>query len=177
MQDGSTSIRVWDPFVRFFHWSLVLSYAAAWASAEEFESLHEQTGYFVLTLIGLRLVWGLIGSRHARFSDFVSGPASVRDYLRSLRSGRPRHYDGHNPAGGWMVLGLLAGLVATGVTGVAMGGGEHELWEEIHEVAANLTLLLVVIHVSGVVVSSLLHRENLVRAMITGNKLRRNADV
>ncbi len=177
MQIAHERIRVWDPFVRVFHWSLVFSYAVAWASGEESAWLHEQAGYFILALIGLRVTWGLIGSEHARFSDFLFGPGRTLDYLRSLRSGRPERYLGHNPAGGWMVVALLLSLVAASVSGLMIGGGEDELWEEVHEGLANLSLLLVVVHVSGVAVASLLHRENLVKAMITGFKVRRNADV
>jgi cytochrome b len=132
----------------------------------------------MLVLIGLRVVWGLVGSEHARFSDFLFSPTRTMDYLRSLRSGRPRHYLGHNPAGGWMVVALLLSLAVAAVSGVMMGGAEDEVLEEVHEAFANLSLLLVVVHVSGVVVSSLLHRENLVKAMLTGFKMmRRNADV
>jgi len=177
MQQQRETVRVWDPFVRVFHWSLVLSYAVAWASGDEWVVLHERVGYFMLALIGLRVVWGLIGSRHARFSDFLAGPSRTAAYLRSLRVGRPAHYDGHNPAGGWMVIALLLGLLAAAGSGLMIGGGEDELWEEIHEGLAYLTLLLVVVHVSGVLVASLLHRENLVLAMLTGNKLRRDGHV
>jgi cytochrome b len=177
MQLERDRIRVWDPFVRVFHWSLVLSYALAWASAEESAVLHERAGYFVLALIGLRLVWGLVGARHARFSDFLVGPRRTLAYLRSLRSGHPLYYLGHNPVGGWMVVALLVSLVAASVSGVMMGGGENGVWEEIHEGFANLSLLLVIVHVSGVAVASLLHHENLVKAMVTGFKIRRNADV
>ena len=176
MQQQRETVRVWDPFVRVFHWSLVLSYAVAWASGDEWAVLHERVGYFMLALIGLRVVWGLIGLRHARFSDFLTGPSGTMAYLKSLRAGRPAHYEGHNPAGGWMVIALLLGLLAAAGSGL-MIGGEDELWEEIHEGLAYMTLLLVVVHVSGVLVASLLHRENLVLAMLTGNKLRRDGHV
>ena len=167
---------MWDPFVRVFHWSLVLAYLGAWASAEEWAGLHDQLGYFILVLVGLRLIWGLVGTRYARFSSFLRTPSTAMAYLRSLAAGRPTHYVGHNPIGGWMVIALMASLTATGVTGVMMGA-EDGLWEELHEIAANLSLLLVAVHVGGVLVASLLHEENLVRAMLTGNKLRRNPDV
>ncbi len=177
MQTTSQKIRVWDPFIRVFHWSLVLAYAVAWASAEEWNLLHERVGYYILALVGLRIVWGLIGSKHARFTDFVAGPSRLVDYLRSLRAGTAKHYLGHNPAGGLMVLLLIASLLATGVTGWMMQGGDHEVWEDVHEGMANLSLLLVLVHVTGVVVSSRLHGENLVKAMISGNKVRENVDV
>jgi cytochrome b len=176
MQTAPNRIAVWDPFVRAFHWSLALTYLGTWLTAEEWAGLHEQLGYFVLGLIGLRVVWGLIGTRHARFGDFVRGPAATLAYLRSLLGGRPQHYLGHNPAGGWMVILLMLSLVATAASGILVGG-EEGLWEELHEGLANLSLLLVAVHITGVVAASLLHGENLVRAMLTGHKTRSNADV
>jgi cytochrome b len=178
MQIERGRVRVWDPFVRVFHWSLVLAFVTAWASAEEWDWLHEQTGYFILALIGLRVLWGLLGSTHARFSDFLYGPGSTLAYLKGLLSGRPQHYLGHNPAGGWMVVVLMLALLATGASGMLIGGASgHEFWEDLHEGFANLTLFLVVVHVGGVLLSSLLHEENLIRAMWTGVKMRRDADV
>ena len=170
-------VLVWDPFVRVFHWSLVLTYLVAWVSAEEWASLHEQAGYFILVLIGLRVVWGVIGTRHAQFRDFVYGRATTIGYLKSLKAGTPRHYLGHNPAGGGMVIVLLLSLVVAGVSGILIGDTEHGLWKEIHEASVNLTLLLVVVHISGVIAASLMHGENLVRAMLTGRKMRRSEDV
>jgi len=177
VQLKSDKILVWDPFVRVFHWSLVLAYAVAWASADEWDWLHEQTGYFMLVLIGLRVLWGLFGSRHARFSDFLYSPRDTRAYLRDLFAGRSKRYRGHNPAGGWMVVAFLLALMTTGASGMLIGAGEHEVWEDLHEGFANLTLLLVFAHLGGVVVSSLLHNENLILAMWNGTKMRRNADV
>jgi cytochrome b len=177
MQLERNKVLVWDPFVRMFHWSLVLAYLVVWLSAEEWDWLHEQAGYFILVLIGLRVLWGLIGSRHARFRDFLYSPGLTLAYLKELRSRRPQHYLGHNPAGGWMVVILLLALLATGGSGVLIGAGEHEFWEDLHEGLANVTLLLVFVHLAGVLFSSLLHNENLIRAMWTGTKLRRDADV
>ena len=176
MRSTQRRITVWDPFVRAFHWSLVLTYLGAWLSAEEWAGLHDRLGYIVLTLLALRLIWGVIGSEHARFSDFARGPAATLAYLRSLAGGRPKHYLGHNPAGGWMVILLIATLIATAVSGIMLDGDE-EVWEELHEGLANLSLLLVGTHIAGVITSSLLHRENLVRSMLTGRKLRNETDV
>ena len=164
--------RVWDPFVRVFHWSLVGSYLLAWATAEEWDLLHERLGWFLLALLGLRLAWGLIGTRHARFGDFVRGPGEVRAYLGSLLRGDPEHHVGHNPAGGWMVLALIVTLAATALSGVLITQG-GEPWEDLHEGLADLSLALVAVHVLGVLVSSFMHRENLVKAMLTGDKLGR----
>ena len=177
MRQEHRRIPVWDPFVRVFHWSLVLAGILAWSSAEAQVWLHERAGYLILVLVGLRILWGLVGSRHARFSDFLRGPRHTLAYLNDLRSGRPQHHLGHNPAGGWMVAALLCAMLATGVSGVLMGAGEAEFAEELHEGLAEFTLFLVVIHLAGVLFSSLLHGENLVRAMWTGAKIRRNADV
>ena len=177
MQFEREKVLVWDAFVRVFHWSLVLVCLAAWLSAEEWDWLHEQTGYFILTLVGLRVLWGLLGSRHARFTDFLYSPRQTLAYLSELRSGRPRHFLGHNPAGGWMVIFLLVSLLATGLSGMSPGAEIHGFREDLHEGLANLTLLLVLVHVAGVLFSSLLHNENLIRAMWTGTKLRRDADV
>jgi cytochrome b len=177
MYEQSTSIRVWDPFIRFFHWTLVLAFALAWASAEEWDWLHEQTGYYILAVVGLRVIWGLIGTRHARFADFLYRPARTVSYLRGLASGRGERFIGHNPAGGWMVVALLLMLVLTGATGIMLEGNEHGLWEEVHEVAAYSTVVLVGVHVAGVLAATVLHGENLIKAMWTGRKAGGVSDV
>ena len=177
MQQQHRRVPVWDPFVRVFHWSLLVAGIVVLGSAEEQAWLHEQTGYFILALIGLRVLWGLIGSRHARFSDFVYGPEKTLAYMKGLGAGRPQSYLGHNPAGGWMVVALLCTMLAAGASGLLMGTGDPEFWEDVHEGFANLMLFLVVVHVGGVLLGSLLHEENLIRAMWTGVKIRRDADV
>lgn len=165
-------VPVWDPLVRVFHWSLVAAFAIAWLTDGD-HKVHHVAGYAVLGLIGFRLVWGFVGSRHARFADFVPSPGALRAYLADLRRGRPRRHLGHNPAGGVMILAMLALLTAIGVTGwlqttTAFWGVD---WvEELHEALAWTGLGLVALHVAGVALSSLLHRENLVRAMVTGRK-------
>lgn len=179
-------IKVWDPLVRLFHWSLVAAFTVAYTLEDAIMALHAFAGYTVLTLVLVRVVWGFIGTRYARFSNFVRGPRAVWDYMRSLASGRPRHFVGHNPAGGAMIVALLLALLATTLSGLALYGVEgsgllagwfpgighngEEMLEETHEFFANFTLLLVMVHVAGVAVGSLLHRENLVRAMVTGRK-------
>jgi cytochrome b len=167
------TVKVWDPLVRVFHWSLVASFAVALVTADEWEGLHEWAGYAAAALIGFRIVWGLVGPKYARFSQFVRSPGAVADYLRSLVSGRERRYLGHNPAGGVMIVALILATTATALTGwmttlPAYHGAE---WvEEGHEVMANLMLVMVLLHVAGVVLAGLRHRENLVRAMIVGRK-------
>ncbi|MGL4397424.1 MAG: cytochrome b/b6 domain-containing protein [Hyphomicrobium sp.] len=167
------TVKVWDPFVRIFHWGLVTFFAVAFLTGDEIEWLHLAAGYGIAALIGMRLVWGLIGPRYARFSDFVKGPRAVTTFLmQSARLSAPRHL-GHNPAGGAMVVALLAMLAGLSLTGFLMTTDSYwgsEVLEDVHEVLANITLGLVAFHVLGVVVASFEHGENLVKAMITGRK-------
>jgi len=167
------SVKVWDPLVRLFHWSLVLSFAVAWLSADAWDALHIWAGYAAGGLIVLRLLWGLLGPHYARFSQFVRRPDSVLGYLKEIATGRERRYLGHNPAGGAMVILLMismAGLCATGWLSTTDAFWGVEWMEELHGALANLLLLLVGLHVLGVLVASLRHHENLVRAMLTGHK-------
>lgn len=173
MSIAKSKILVWDAPVRVFHWLLVLSFAGAYltAESERWRLLHVSLGYTMGGLVAFRILWGLWGTRHARFSSFVRGPAAVARYVRSLLARQPEHHVGHNPAGAVaIVLLLLAGIaiVASGWAIYNDVGGR--LLEELHEGAANLMLAVVAVHVAGVVVSSWLHRENLVRAMVTGKK-------
>ncbi|MDH4134195.1 MAG: cytochrome b/b6 domain-containing protein [Gammaproteobacteria bacterium] len=167
-------ILVWDIPTRVFHWLLAGSFTGAFLTAESetWRDLHVLLGYTVFGLIGFRILWGFIGTRYARFASFTFRPSQVVAYLRSLLSRSPQHYLGHNPAGSWVIYALLLLGIASGITGYAtyneIGG---EWLEELHEAAANSMLALVGLHVAGVVVSSLLHRENLVRAMIDGYKI------
>ncbi|MDH3342246.1 MAG: cytochrome b/b6 domain-containing protein [Gammaproteobacteria bacterium] len=117
-------IPVWDVFVRVFHWSLVLTFTVAYLTEDEFEDLHIYAGYAVLVLISLRLVWGFIGSRYARFSNFIYPLSEVKNYLSSLATRKPKHYLGHNPAGGLMIITLLISLFATTISGVKVYGVE-----------------------------------------------------
>lgn len=170
-------VRVWDPLVRIFHWTLVGAFAIAFIVEDELLGVHVWAGYLALTLIGLRVLWGLIGTRHARFTDFVRGPRAVIAYTKDALLFRAPRYLGHNPAGGAMVIALLLSVAATGLTGWMMMdaqglGGEE--FEEVHEFFAFLSLGLVVSHVAGVLFSSLAHQENLIGAMISGDK--RKAD-
>lgn len=166
-------ILVWDYPTRIFHWSLAISFAVAFltAESERLRDIHLLSGYLMLGLIGFRLVWGMIGSRHARFADFVRGPAAVLRYLRSLLSGSPEHHVGHNPAGAVAVVLLLGLGLATGLSGwLLLGDTGGKIFEELHEGMANALLAVVAIHIVGVIVASRLHRENLVKSMVTGYK-------
>jgi cytochrome b len=166
-------ILVWDLPTRLFHWLLAGTFAGAWltADSERWIDVHVTLGYTFAGLIAFRLLWGLVGTRYARFSSFVRGPSAVLAYLRSLVTLRPQHYVGHNPAGGWAVLALLALGIVTALAGFLTYNDYGGHWlEELHEGAASAMLALVFFHIAAVVVSSLLHKENLVRAMITGLK-------
>ncbi len=201
----SQLIRVWDPMVRLFHWSLVIAFILCYISGEEESALHLYSGYAILGLISFRVIWGLIGTKYARFNNFIYRKEAVIAYFKSLVSRKPKHYTGHNPAGGWMVIALILSLFITTLSGLKLyaveeglgpfannlpqvqlissayaDSDEHnnegeddfweEFWEEIHEFFANFSVFLIFLHVSGVFVSSLLHKENLVKAMITGKK-------
>jgi cytochrome b len=196
-----SEIKVWDPFVRLFHWSLVATFAVAYVTGDDESRLHVWSGYAILALVAARIVWGVVGTRHARFRDFVYPPRIILGYARSLLLLSARRYLGHNPLGGAMVVALLIMLALTGWSGYlllpadgseraalpagqmmqlapiapAFANGKHrtraDKWlMETHEALAEFTLFLVALHIAGVLVSSLVHRENLVRAMITGRK-------
>jgi cytochrome b len=166
------TIRVWDPFVRLFHWSLVASVTICLV-LEAGDSLHRMAGYVAGGLVLFRLGWGVVGSRHARFSNFVTGPGAILRYLRSLLTGRPEAHHGHNPAGGAMIVVLLATLALSAGSGALLA--TDTFWgsdwlEEAHESISEFLYILIPLHLLGVAVSSVLHKENLVRAMITGDK-------
>ena len=241
-------VYVWDPLIRFFHWTLVLAFVVAYFTGDEENILHIYSSYYILGLLAVRLVWGIVGTRYARFSDFVYSPSAVLDYLKGFISvGNAKKYLGHNPAGGWMVIALLISLILTSISGLKVYGleghgplaasstdiqlneneykfikvsynekehheddehenehearehehkheNEHEarehkneadehesedgeggdeaeeFWEELHELFANFTVLLIFLHISGVVASSLKQGQNLVKSMVTGYK-------
>jgi len=193
-QNPASWVRVWDPFIRIFHWTLVIAFATAWLTADEMQPVHEFAGYAVAALVGFRLIWGFVGSRYARFSQFVRGPAATLSYVGDIARGRERRFLGHNPAGAAMVVALLVALSGTAFTGWLMeepgraetaarqlqfvapafadeddGEAESPL-KEVHETLANAMLLLIALHLGGVALASFRHRENLVRAMVTGRK-------
>lgn len=166
-------VLVWDAPVRVFHWLLVLSFAGAWltAESERWRMVHVTLGYTMAGLVAFRVLWGLFGTRHARFTDFVRGPAAVAAYLKSLLRGRPEHHAGHNPAGALAIVALLLLAIAVPATGWALFNDLGGEWlEDVHEGVANAMLALVAVHVAAVAIGSWLHRENLVAAMITGRK-------
>jgi cytochrome b len=196
-------IKVWDLFVRISHWSLVLIVLIAFLSGDEKNPIHIYAGYTILAIISLRFVWGFIGGKHARFTNFIYSPSLAVEYIKQLLKREPKYYVGHNPAAGWMVILLLIFLAVVCATGHMAykfkGQGisvqnfsiikyayadsddddeyehedepeENEFWEDIHEGTASALLILIFLHVSGALLSSKLHNENLVMAMITGKK-------
>ncbi|MEW9808250.1 cytochrome b/b6 domain-containing protein [Mesorhizobium marinum] len=167
------TITVWDPLVRIFHWSLVTSFAVAWLTGDEWMSVHEWAGYAAIALVAFRLLYGIAGPRYARFSQFVRGPGVISGYAADVVRNREPRYVGHNPLGGIMIVALLCAIVVTATSGWLMTTDAFwgvEWVEDLHKVCANGMLALVLLHVGGVVLSSLRHRENLVRSMITGRK-------
>jgi cytochrome b len=183
----SSQIKVWDPLVRTFHWVLVGAFVVAFITEDDFLTLHVWAGYTIGAAIAVRLLWGFIGPRHARFTDFVTSPRNAMQYVKDTLLLRARRYIGHNPAGGLMIVALLISLTLSVVTGIALYGAEEqagpmaslfigggERWEdaleEVHEFFSNFTMLLVVIHLAGVLIESLVHKENLVASMINGFK-------
>lgn len=198
-KDTGKPIRVWDYVVRVTHWGLVLCFVAAYVSEDEFADLHVSAGYLVGLLVIVRLAWGIIGSETARFRTFLQGKAAVVGNLRELVEFHPRRHLGHGPAAGWMIVALLAGLTLSVASGwlahqpsrspaaistiVDATGDGSEIsavvervsrpglpWDEIHEISANLTGLLIIAHVLAVVLVSWLQKENLVKSMFTGRK-------
>ena len=170
-------VLVWDLGTRAFHWLLALAFAVAYSTgdSERLREAHLYAGYVVAGLIAFRLVWGFVGPRHARFRAFAFGPRRVAAYLKSLLTRTPEHHLGHNPAGAWVIFALLGLGAISAATGYALheglGGARLEgMLEEVHEGATGAMLALVAVHLAGVVVSSLIHRENLVAAMVNGRK-------
>jgi cytochrome b len=172
--------QVWDLPVRLFHWLMVLCFAGTWLSAdsERWRLIHVDLGYAMVALVAFRIVWGFIGTPYARFANFVRGPAALLHYLRSLLAGRPEHHTGHNPAGAVAILLLIALTLLTAASGWADFNDVGAAWlASAHETLAEGMLLVVALHLVGVVVSSRLHRENLVLAMLTGRKPMRDSAV
>ena len=193
-----TKVRIWDPFVRIFHWTVVIGFFIAYFTEDEMLTLHVWAGYVIGVLLAMRIVWGFVGPKHARFWDFIFSPFRVWTYLVDLVRFRGKRYLGHSPAGGAMVIVLIIGLAATVFSGlefyaVSRNAGplathevavspqtappagtrrspERRFWHETHEILANVMMVLVILHICGVVLASVVHRENLPRAMITGEK-------
>ena len=186
----TTEIKVWDPLIRTGHWLLATVVIIAWF-VDEPVWLHAWLGYIAIALILVRIVWGFVGPDYARFASFVHGPRVTFSYFADLIRFSSKRYLGHSPAGAVMIVALLVMVTVTAVTGMASlaatrGEGplagiitkveraneeDQELFiEEVHETAANVTMVLVLLHIAGIALASVAHRENLVAAMITGRK-------
>ena len=164
---------VWDLFVRVFHWTLVSSVLLNCFVLEEGDPPHEWAGYLAAALVVSRIVWGFIGSRHARFSDFFPTPDRLRQHLQAMRSGHPEHHWGHNPLGALMMFLLMGLVIALGITGWMQGldafWGEEWL-QELHEVLADALLVSAGLHAASALVMGRIERTRLVKAMFTGIK-------
>lgn len=174
------TVAVWDPFVRLFHWSLVALFVCAFATGDEIDWLHIRAGYAIAALVILRIIWGFVGPRKARFSNFLRPPGEVLEFVRqSLRLKAPRHL-GHNPAGGVMIVLMLGLLTYLSITGMLLTTdaywGSH-LLKVAHEAGAYAMVGLVMFHLAGVALASVEHGENLVRAMVTGRKRARTENL
>lgn len=164
---------VWDPVVRIFHWLVVSGVVANLFLLDEGKRAHRWTGYAIMALVGIRLVWGIAGSRHARFSDFLPSPARLWSYGRALLKGREPRYIGHNPAGALMMMALIALLLLTGISGWMQGLDAFwgvEWVKELHGFGANAILALAGLHAAAAIVESIRHSENLIWSMISGRK-------
>jgi cytochrome b len=166
-------VKIWDRFIRTFHWSLVVLFATAFYTRDKWEQIHIACGYAILALVLARVVWGFAGPAHARFRDFVYSPLTVLGFLVDTARFRAKRYLGHNPAGGAMVLTLIAMLLTICGSGIAMT--LDRFWgvkwiETIHEAATYSTLALIALHLVGVILASIEHRENLIKSMVTGWK-------
>lgn len=208
MKATDDTIKVWDPIVRIGHWTLVIAFFTAYFTEDDFLSQHVWAGYVVGAVVAIRLIWGLVGSKYARFSNFVRSPAVTLRYIAGIMTNRAERFVGHNPAGGAMVVALLICIVGTVTSGLVLyaiqedagplagwvtdnpgksnlpalistayadddghaDDEREEFWEEAHEIFANLALILVAFHIAGVLFSSFVHKENLIKAMITGRK-------
>tara|TARA_R110001583_G_scaffold11560_3_gene52059 strand:- start:3463 stop:4068 length:606 start_codon:yes stop_codon:yes gene_type:complete len=180
---------VWDPLVRIFHWTLVIAFAIAFISEDDYLTIHSWAGYTILSLLIIRIFWGFVGTKHAKFSDFIFSKQDITQFIKDTFSLKAKRYVGHNPAGGAMVFILIVSLLFTACSGLmifAIEEGQGPLafllsdvspfWgdmiEEVHEFFANFILFLIAVHIAGVIIESLIHRENLIKSMFTGKKRR-----
>jgi cytochrome b len=188
IKNESHGVMVWDRFIRAFHWILAAGFVIAFVSGEVgADALHVWTGYLLCSLLALRLYWGFRGSEYARFRSFFFSPGETFAYVRGMFAGQPKHYFGHNPAGALMVfamLGLLMLIFLSGLLTLAAIDYEGPLlflanrvsdaasyaFRDLHESLPIIGLILVLLHLIGVAAGSFQHKENLVRAMLTGKK-------
>jgi cytochrome b len=166
---------VWDLFVRFFHWTLVACVLTNSFILDDGETVHQWAGYLASALVLSRVVWGFIGSRHARFADFSPTPSRITQHLRSMLSGQIEFHRGHNPLGALMMMALMGLVLALGLTGWMQGLDAYwgEAWlQDLHKVIGEGLIVLVGLHAAAAIVMGRLERTRLVKAMITGVKER-----
>lgn len=182
------TVKVWDFLIRLLHWILVLGFVSAYLTARfHIGFLHNIIGYFLCCLLASRILWGLVGSKYARFDSFVFSITETISYLRTLIKGNPAHYFGHNPAGALMIFALLIILTLILLSGLAtlavidfegpmqflinyLDDNASFAIRHMHNLLINVALILIPLHIFGVVIGSIQHKENLVRAMFTGKK-------
>ena len=167
------TILVWDVPTRLFHWLLVICFAGAWLSSESerLQMIHYAFGYSAAALVLFRLVWGLVGTKYARFTQFIRGPKEIIGHLGAAFRGHQHESPGHNPAGGIVMLGLMMIILLIALTGyLSVKEFLGDFMSGAHEAIASLALALVVIHIAAAIIMSFLQKENLVRAMIDGKK-------
>ncbi|MCK0769467.1 cytochrome B [Chromohalobacter salexigens] len=178
-EEHPQKLKIWDPIVRILHWTLAIAFMTAWVSSGQWQTLHEWAGYTVGVAIVLRIIWGIIGTRHARFINFTYSPKEIFQHLRNMRHGHERHYDGHNPAGSAMVFLLLGGLGLQAILGWLLTTHtfqENTLIETVHPILGNALLIAAILHVVGVTISSKLTKQNLAKAMLTGKKTKKRQE-
>lgn len=171
--NNKQTILVWDFPTRIFHWLLVVCFAGAWltSESERLQMIHYAFGYSAVALVLFRLVWGFVGTKYARFSQFIKGPKEMIGHAKGLLTGHQHITPGHNPVGGIVMLGLMLVILLIGVTGYwSVKEFLGDFMSEAHEAIASLALGLVIIHILAAVIMSLLQKENLVRAMMNGKK-------
>lgn len=171
--DSRADYDVWDPLVRIGHWALVAGVVVAWLTRHGWRETHEWIGYATLLLVALRVAWGWVGPRYARFRQFVRSPAVTLRYAGEALARKEPRYLGHNPLGGWMILALLAAVTATGLTGWLYTTDAYwgvEWLGNVHESLSDLLFALAGLHILGVLTASRRHRENLIAAMLHGRK-------
>ena len=173
-------VKVWDILVRFTHWTVAAGIIANLLFTEDGSDLHVYVGYTVLGLVVVRLLWGLVGTRYARFTSFFPTPTRLKHHLSALSVRRvDEQHLGHNPLAAIMMLSLWAVIIGLGVTGYLMETdifshiqllGDKDVLEEIHELLANSLYLLVPLHIIAAIAMSYWQRQNLIKSMITGKK-------
>lgn len=167
-------VKVWDILVRVTHWTVAAGIIANLFFTEDGSELHEYVGYTVLGLVVVRLLWGLVGTRYARFTSFFPTPTRLKRHLSALSVRRvDEQHLGHNPLAALMMLSLWAVIIGLGITGYLMEAAifsNIELLEEIHELLANSLYLLVPLHIIAAIAMSYWQRQNLIKSMITGKK-------